>query len=101
MTMSASLPTSSEPTRLSIRSCFAGLIVTRESAWSSVSPPHLIDLAASVFRCRASSVGRDLLRHLVAFEDVLEGGDLEAELLGDTHQHQDLVGAVGVAVDEA
>ena len=59
-TTSASLPTSSEPTRLSTRSCLAGLMVTRASASSSVSPPHLMDLAASVFKCRESSALSEL-----------------------------------------
>ena len=44
---------------------------------------------------------RDLLRDLVALEHVLEGGDLEAHLVGEADQHQDLVGAVAVRVHEA
>ena len=52
---------SSEPTRLSMRSCFAGLIVTSASASSSVRPPHLIVLAASVFRRRACSALSELI----------------------------------------
>ena len=43
----------------------------------------------------------DLLRHLVALEHVLERRDLEAHLLGQADQHQDLVGAIAVRVDEA
>ena len=51
-------------------------------------------------RGRAGAVRGDLLRDLVALEHVLEGGDLEAHLLGDPDHHQDLVGAVAVRVDE-
>ena len=50
---------------------------------------------------RAGAVRGDLLRHLVALEHVLERGDLEAELVGDAEQHQDLVGAIRMRVDEA
>ena len=50
---------------------------------------------------RAGAVRRDLLGHLVALEHVLERADLEAELVGDAQQHQDLVGAVAVGVDVA
>src|SRR5689334_22863275 len=60
MTTSASLPASSDPTRLSIRSCFAGLIVTSAIASSSVRPHHLIDFAASVLRRRACSALSEL-----------------------------------------
>jgi hypothetical protein len=42
------LPGSSEPTRASIRSCFAGLIVTNLSASDSGVPPNFTALAASV-----------------------------------------------------
>ena len=45
-------------------------------------------------------MGGDLLRHLVAFKDVLERRDLEAHLVGQPNQHQDFVGAVAVGVDE-
>ena len=37
--------------------------------------------------------------HLVALENVLEGADAESEILGDAHQHEDLVLSVGMAVD--
>ena len=43
---------------------------------------------------------RHLVGDLVAFEHVLERGDVEAELVGQAHQHQDLVLPVGVAVDQ-
>src|SRR5262249_16238312 len=52
---SASLPVSSDPTRLSIWSCLAGLIVTNFSASSGLRPPYLTPLPASTFRRRASS----------------------------------------------
>ena len=52
-------------------------------------------------RRRAGVVRGDLLRHLVALEDVLERRDLEAHLVGEANEHQDLVGAVAVRVDEA
>ena len=42
----------------------------------------------------------DLLGDLVALEHVLEGRDLEAHLVGEPDQHQDLVGAVAVRVHE-
>ena len=48
----------------------------------------------------AGAVRRDLVRHLVAFEHVLEGRDLEAELVGEANEHQDLVGAIAVRVHE-
>ena len=74
MTMSASLPASIDPTRLSMRSCFAGLIVTSASASSSVRPPYLIIFAASVFSRRACSALSELIdttmprrRHMAAF----------------------------------
>src|SRR5579884_2763874 len=47
MTKSPSLPTSSEPTRSSTRSCFAGLMVTNFSASSSGVPPNFTAFAAS------------------------------------------------------
>ena len=47
----------------------------------------------------ARAVARDLARDLVRLEPVLEGAHLEAELVGDRHQHQHLVGAVAVRVD--
>ncbi len=51
-------------------------------------------------RRSAGAVRRHLVGDLVAFEHVLEGGDLESHLVGDANQHQDLVGAVGVGVHE-
>ena len=51
-------------------------------------------------RRRAGAVRGDLVGDLVAFEHVLEGRDLEAELVGDPQQHQDFVGAIGVRVDQ-
>ena len=42
----------------------------------------------------------DLLRHLVAFQHVLEGGDAEAELFRQPNQLQDFVGAVAVRVHQ-
>jgi hypothetical protein len=45
-------------------------------------------------------VPSDLARDLVALETVLEGADLEAELVGHPHQHEHLVRPVGVGVDE-
>ena len=67
MTTSASLPTSSEPTRLSMRSCFAGLIVTIANASSSVMPPHFIVFAASVLRRRACSALSELIETRTPF----------------------------------
>ena len=55
------MPASSEPTLLSMRSCFAGLIVTIRNASSSERPPHLIDFAASVFSRRACSALSELI----------------------------------------
>ena len=49
---------------------------------------------------RAGAVRGDLLRDLVALEHVLERRDLEAHLVGDADQHQDLVRAIAVRVDE-
>ena len=40
------------------------------------------------------------LRDLVPFEHVLQRLDLEAHLVGESQQHQDLVGAVAVRVHE-
>ena len=49
----------------------------------------------------ADGVLFDDLGDLVGLEPVLEGADLKAELLGDAAEHEDLVLAVGVAVDES
>src|SRR5207249_11605501 len=38
-----------------------GVDVTSDRASSSVRPPHFIDLAASVFKCRASSASSELI----------------------------------------
>ena len=46
-------------------------------------------------------MGDDFLGNFVAFEHVLQGADLEAVVVGDAHQHEDLVGAVAVRVDVA
>ena len=43
----------------------------------------------------------DLLGDLVALEHVLERRDLEAHLFGEADEHEDLVGAVAVRVDQA
>ena len=47
-------------------------------------------------RRAADAVLRHLVGDLVAFEHVLERRDLEAHLLGQTHQHQRFVGAIGM-----
>ena len=52
---SASFPATSEPTRSSTRSCFAGFRVTNLIASSGGAPPYLIAFAASVLSLRASS----------------------------------------------
>ena len=57
---SASLPTSSEPTRPSTLSCLAGFRVTNLIASSGGTPPYLIAFAASVLRRRASSSESEL-----------------------------------------
>src|SRR2546425_4692964 len=44
---------------------------------------------------------RNLLGDFVSFEHVLDGGNLEAELVGQPNQHQDLVRAIRVRVHEA
>jgi hypothetical protein len=43
---------------------------------------------------------RDFVGDLVALEHVLQRGDAEFEVLGDTQQLQDLVGAIGVRMHE-
>ncbi len=43
----------------------------------------------------------DFLGHFVAFEHVLKRADLETVIVGDFQQHQDLVGAIAMSVDEA
>ena len=43
---------------------------------------------------------RELLGDLVPLEDVLERADPEAEVLGDPHQHEDLVLTVAVTVNQ-
>ena len=45
-------------------------------------------------------MGGDLVGDLVALEHVLEGLDLEPELLGEPQELEDLVGAVAVRVDQ-
>src|SRR5258708_4390956 len=60
ITRSASFPISMEPTRLSMASCFAGLMVTSDSASVSFSPPYFMALAASVLRWRISSAESEL-----------------------------------------
>ena len=49
---------------------------------------------------RAGAVRGDLLRDLVALEHVLERGDLEAHLVGEPDEHQDLVRAIAVRVHQ-
>ena len=44
-----------DPTRLSMPSCLAGLMVTIASASVSLNPPYFMALAASVFRWRINS----------------------------------------------
>ena len=45
-------------------------------------------------------MGGDFLRDLVAFEDVLEGADLETVVVGDMDEHEDFILPVAVGVDE-
>src|SRR5437764_1134507 len=42
---------------------------------------------------------RNLARDLVAFKDMLECSYLEAEVVGHVHEHENLIGAVGMCVD--
>ena len=49
----------------------------------------------------AGAVAGDLVGHLVAFEDVLEGGDADVEGLHGAEEGEDFVLAIGVAMDEA
>ncbi len=44
---------------------------------------------------------RDRVRHLVPLEDVLEGPDRKTELFGQPDEHQNLILAVAVDVDDA
>ncbi len=53
--MSASFPTSMDPTRESMPSCQAGFSVTILRASASLTPPYFTALAASQYRRRASS----------------------------------------------
>ena len=62
--------------------------------------------AASILYAHQSLKGEQLApcsaisgRDLVAFQDVLQRPDLEAEAVGHAQQHEDLVGAVAVAMD--
>ena len=133
---------SSDPTALSMRSCFAGIdrhererLVLGQAAplhrlgRFGVQPPRVLGavgvdrdehaLAGHDRRVvgnrvarldlvgppvgegrRARAVRGDLLRDLVALEHVLERRDLEAHLVGNPNQHQDLVGAIAVRVHE-
>ena len=43
----------------------------------------------------------DFVGDFVAFQDVLEGADLEAEFLGHAQQHQDFVFAIAMRMDVA
>ena len=52
-------------------------------------------------RAGARAVGGDGVGHLVALEHVLEGPHGEAELVGEADEHEDLVLAVAVAVNDA
>jgi hypothetical protein len=62
---------------------------------------HLLLVAPPVGEAQRRGAGRgDLVRHLVALEDVRERVDVEAERLGEPDQHQDLVLTVAVAVDQ-
>jgi len=49
----------------------------------------------------ADGVFFDDLGDFVGFEAVLEGADFEAELFGDSAEHEDFILAVGVGMDEA
>src|SRR6185295_2253804 len=61
MARSASLPTSSDPTFLSMPSCSAPLYVMVLSASSSVMPPYFTSLAASMLRRRTRSSESELI----------------------------------------
>src|SRR5262245_21323740 len=61
MAISASLPTSIEPTRFSTPSCAAPLYVMVLSASSSVSPPYRMSFAASMLRRRTRSSESELM----------------------------------------
>ena len=39
---------------------------------------------------------RNLFGNFVTFERVLKGANLEAEIVGDTYEHQNLVGAIAM-----
>ena len=88
MTTSPSLPGSSEPTRLSIRSCFAGLIVTIAKASSSDMPPHFIVFAASVLRRRACSALSELIETSTPFRAMIAALCGMASMASTLYAHQ-------------
>ena len=62
--------------------------------------PLMTTLVATPGLVQAGAVRGDLLRDLVALQHVLERVHLEAQLVGGADEHEDLVGAVAVGVDE-
>ena len=77
----------------------AGIVDERDFSLDAVIGFHLEAPPVGPHR-RADAVRAQQVGDLVAFDRVVEGGDLVAELLGHIHDDGHLVGAVAMVLDQ-
>ena len=89
----------SSESECTIAQLFGGRSTRAMFSWMP-SKPSILKPHQSAHSARAHALGGQPVGDLVGLDAVVEGGDLEAELLRQIEHHRHLVGAIAVDVDE-